>query len=277
MESDLNKKPYVKKYIKNEEGVLVCSKCGTHGPGRRCDILSCDRCGKNYHPFFANSKSGISNKNFCTHRCYIDYVKNIENLTPPQESQKIDYVCKYCNTSFKAHRYRKKVQYCSIKCSNDDFRRNIKCKTCGASFKRANHRGDVYCGQECANKGVDKRNSKFSNNVYLFLSSHFNNIEKEKYINDDNKRYSVDFVIGKYAIECYGDYWHCNPKRYKEDYYNSRIKKTAKEVWDFDSRREEYLKSKGYHVIIIWEIAWLKDLEYRNLKIKEILNEVCEN
>lgn len=66
--------------------------------------------------------------------------------------------------------------------------------------------------------------------------------------------YSVDFLIdNKYIIECYGDYWHCNPSRYAADYYNRGKKKTAAEIWKRDEKRKHELESMGYKVLYFWE------------------------
>ncbi len=60
----------------------------------------------------------------------------------------------------------------------------------------------------------------------------------------------------KEVIECYGDYWHCNPEKFDEDYYHQRVHKTAKEIWDHDKERIELLESLGYNIKIIWEKDW---------------------
>jgi very-short-patch-repair endonuclease len=66
--------------------------------------------------------------------------------------------------------------------------------------------------------------------------------------------YNVDFLIdGKYIIECYGDYWHCNPSRYNADYYNRGKKKTAAEIWKRDEKRKRELERLGYKVLYFWE------------------------
>ena len=66
--------------------------------------------------------------------------------------------------------------------------------------------------------------------------------------------YNVDFLIDeKYIIECYGDYWHCNPVRYAADYYNRGKKKTAAEIWKRDEKRKRELESMGYKVLYFWE------------------------
>jgi G:T-mismatch repair DNA endonuclease (very short patch repair protein) len=66
---------------------------------------------------------------------------------------------------------------------------------------------------------------------------------KPDYVNEDKK----------HIIEVYGDYWHCNPKTFKEDFYHSQLKMTAKEKWQKDLVRKIELESLGYEVTIVWE------------------------
>lgn len=68
-------------------------------------------------------------------------------------------------------------------------------------------------------------------------------------------KYKPDYVneTTKHIIEVYGDYWHCNPRLFAEDFYHPQLKKTAKEKWRLDSKRQEYLESLGYNITIVWE------------------------
>ena len=74
-------------------------------------------------------------------------------------------------------------------------------------------------------------------------------------INTRIGRYKPDYVneSTKHIIEVYGDYWHCNPKFFEEDFYHPQLKKTAKEKWQLDLVRQQYFESLGYTVEIIWE------------------------
>ena len=55
------------------------------------------------------------------------------------------------------------------------------------------------------------------------------------------------------VIEYNGDYWHCNPKKYSEDYFHQVKNKTAKELWEYDNNKIDLIKSKGYNLVIVWE------------------------
>lgn len=64
----------------------------------------------------------------------------------------------------------------------------------------------------------------------------------------------VDFCNKKkrIIIECDGDYPHCNPKICKANYYNTRIRMTAKEAWERDKNRTKRLEKLGYKVLRFW-------------------------
>lgn len=70
--------------------------------------------------------------------------------------------------------------------------------------------------------------------------------------------------IGKYIVDGYdpetntvyefnGDFWHGNPKIYKNTDINIVNGKTFVELYEKTIIREKYLKNKGYKVISIWE------------------------
>jgi very-short-patch-repair endonuclease len=67
-------------------------------------------------------------------------------------------------------------------------------------------------------------------------------------------KYTVDFLVdGKYIVECYGDYWHCNPHQYTSSYFNRGKKKTAEEIWNRDMERKEQFEKMGYKFLCLWE------------------------
>lgn len=67
-------------------------------------------------------------------------------------------------------------------------------------------------------------------------------------------RYNVDFLVNnKYIIECYGDFFHCNPKKYPADYFNRVLKCEAQARWTRDNAREAELRSMGYRFLSLWE------------------------
>lgn len=60
----------------------------------------------------------------------------------------------------------------------------------------------------------------------------------------------------KIAIEFNGDYWHMNPKLYSKSDYNSNLKMTANEKWEYDKLKYDECCSLGIELIVIWEYDW---------------------
>jgi G:T-mismatch repair DNA endonuclease (very short patch repair protein) len=68
-------------------------------------------------------------------------------------------------------------------------------------------------------------------------------------------------------IEYFGDYWHCNPKKYESDFFNKKKGKFAWELWDYDKKKLELIKSYGYNLEVVWE----GDLKLNNKLIEIII------
>lgn len=98
-----------------------------------------------------------------------------------------------------------------------------------------------------------KRISKFQKQTYDLVLLEYPDALLEEYLKD--ARCSVDIYIPslKKAIECYGDYWHCNPSKCQPNYYNKSLRMTAKEKWDKDAIKTNKLMLAGYGVEIVWE------------------------
>lgn len=113
-------------------------------------------------------------------------------------------------------------------------------------------RHGVYFGVLKSRKPHWQYTSKPQNKLYEYLDSLNILYEKEKSVYP----YFVDAISNKTVIELFGDFWHANPIKYKETdilKFPMNYRPTAKDIWEKDKRRIEYIKSKGYNVIIIWE------------------------
>jgi len=96
---------------------------------------------------------------------------------------------------------------------------------------------------------------------------------KEKYTIKIGKKWLFPDIIDidkRLIIEFFGDYWHCNPEIYKENYEILGI--TSKYIWNNDNIRIQKLKSSGYNVIIVWESDYKKDKNQVLEKIKPFIN-----
>jgi G:T-mismatch repair DNA endonuclease (very short patch repair protein) len=74
-------------------------------------------------------------------------------------------------------------------------------------------------------------------------------------------------------IEYFGDYWHCNPNKYSEDYFNQKKNMSAKEIWCYDKMKIDLIINYGYNLEVIWET----ELKSNNNKIITILKKYDEN
>lgn len=112
------------------------------------------------------------------------------------------------------------------------------------------------------------RVSKPQTTLFDFIKTKYLEAELEVYLKDIE--YSVDIFIPSIntIIEMYGDYWHCNPSKYKSDYYQQRVHKTAQEIWLKDQLREQKIKEK-YNLVIVWES------EVKKIINNEIKLELC--
>lgn len=71
--------------------------------------------------------------------------------------------------------------------------------------------------------------------------------------------YKLDFYNpeNKIAIEVMGDYWHCNPKIYQENFFNKNKNMTAKDIWLSDNlKKQEVIKNLKCFYFQIWEHDW---------------------
>ena len=111
-----------------------------------------------------------------------------------------------------------------------------------------------------------KTYSKFSKIFFDELKQELTNngVDVDVFYGDDEhwrwskskKIYFFDFYIPKIklVIELNGDYWHCNPKIYREDYVHELRHLVAIEIWKIDEERENTIRDEmGLNLIVVWE------------------------
>lgn len=107
--------------------------------------------------------------------------------------------------------------------------------------------------------------SKFAKNCINNICKYFNISipKKEHYIYDklNKKAYAYDFCYNNHIIEFNGDYWHCNPKLYKNDFYNKVKQKSAEEIWEYDNIKCKTAEKYNYKVLVIWESEYNENIE----------------
>jgi len=226
--------------------------------------INCLECDKNFIKTNKNSR-------FCSLDCYHKYRKqHKEILFQKYQNTLIIKTCKNCGNDYEIQGYRKDIsKFCSKKCERD-YKNIIKiCPTCGKKFKVNKHLKErIFCSQKCISYS---NKSKKENEFFELCKKIIPEIKQNERIEID-KIYFPDLKINNIIIEFFGNYWHCNPEIYDENFFNKTIRKTAKEIWNSDMERIEKL-SKKYKVYIIWENEWDTNKENILKKIKKIKEE----
>lgn len=91
----------------------------------------------------------------------------------------------------------------------------------------------------------------------------------EPVIKIKNKIYRPDFVCLDYnlIIECYGDFWHANPKYFENRKYTHKTR-TVESVRTHDKLKQNEFESTGYMFEYFWEDDIINN-------IKQIKNKIC--
>ena len=84
----------------------------------------------------------------------------------------------------------------------------------------------------------------------------------------ERKIYDIYIPDLNMLIEFNGDYWHCNPKKYKADYFNVKLNMTAKQIWARDAAKEKLAVKHGYEFLTIWESDYRRN---KSIIIKKII------
>jgi very-short-patch-repair endonuclease len=104
-----------------------------------------------------------------------------------------------------------------------------------------------------------------------FIMSKIIDIIPELQVQYNIGNYICDFVLNKNAVEYFGDYWHCNPKKYKPKFINKVSGLSAEEIWEKDKKRIKVYEENGFTVKIIWEDDFKKNPEKIILDILSFL------
>ena len=105
------------------------------------------------------------------------------------------------------------------------------------------------------NQTNGKRISKFQKREYEKILKVYPDAKLEEYLPDVRKSADIFIPSQNKIVECFGDYWHCNPKKYAPDYYHNYVHMNASEIWHRDAERVKSFQEAGYTVEILWENA----------------------
>lgn len=145
------------------------------------------------------------------------------------------------------------------------------------------HSYDAYIKKYGKSKGEEKYIKYMNSFPHVFYSNiskelferldnyfHFSKVYYEpktkefgKYYKEGKRYYFYDFVLPeiKLCIEFNGDYFHANPKFFKEcdtpNPYNKTL--TAKEIWEADERKNNVIINCGFELLKVWESDYNND------------------
>jgi len=167
----------------------------------------------------------------------------------PKKHDDYFFHCKWCNNEFKTDASHKSKVFCNMKCYAEYKKHNIKNKTLdGIMFFKG-------CSRGGSNSNPGRNGTKPELLYKKYLEKSNIKYEYQKTITLKNSYVSVDFYIPNknLIVEIDGDYWHCNPKKFNRNYFHTKIKKYAHEIWKKDSIRDIELTNLGYNVERIYE------------------------
>jgi len=110
---------------------------------------------------------------------------------------------------------------------------------------------------------IPVKDTQIEQKIEAFLKLLQIDYQKHVYMNMIRDAYQCDFLIPeiKTIIECDGDYWHGNPKKFT----GAKLKEFQIQQREEDARRTEQLINHGYKVIRLWE-SEIKTLAIENFK-----------
>jgi len=243
---------------------------------RKRKIVICAICNKKFEII------RYQKNKFCSRECS-DIFQRINKVGLYKEKFKtklFEKKCKHCKQPFKVWNFRKdNAEFCSSNCYNQFRHYHGVCLTCGKQIDVPNYAKKIYCSQECFAKSTNKRKSGFSKSVFQFLKKITSDIEEEVCFISETYKYFADFILDKKVnIECDGTYWHCDPDIYNENYFNSKAKLFARDIWERDKKRDEILhKNHSLIILRLKEKNWKDNEKVFFDKLKENLNEILQN
>ena len=182
----------------------------------------------------------------------------------PRNQGLIEKICKNCGNIFHVKVTYKSQFFCTKECYSQYKSKSISNNTKeGIAFR-------LGCSKGGTNSHPNWKNSNLELMFKKYLQKQKLLFKQQKQIKVNDGYISTDFFLPKYnlIIEIDGDYWHCNPKKFSANYYHSKIKLTAKEIWERDSKRNKNIKQLGYELIRIYE-SDLDDYISKNKLIEE--------
>ena len=251
-----------------------CAKVGTKLKKSHPETVEkeCEQCGSNFEVSWKYRK-----QRFCSTNCMHSW---------RTESAWTTTECNHCGNPFKQRKKENKM-FCSIRCSSSSDYKKEKLRKWANSHNNHWNNPEVqkkvrqtklerygYENYNNTDKNMEtmldrygvpyavylphaQSNGKTISNgqrkLYESVKSKYEDAELEYYLSDVNRSVDIYIPSENRIIEFFGDYWHCNPTIYSDDFYHDQVHKTANEIWEFDKQRISDFKEAGYSVDVVWE------------------------
>lgn len=111
----------------------------------------------------------------------------------------------------------------------------------------------------------------------LKLKFYFAPKTSEFFIRNTREVFFYDCYIKKLKliIEFNGDVFHANPEMFCESDCPNPYRKdlTSKEIWDFDKKKLDLARTKGYNIIVVWEKDYRQN---KNAIVNSVVSQIKE-
>lgn len=289
-------KSRLKKLLCGKQKTLTCSiECAKKFKQTGNDVV-CDNCGKIFHR--RQQHINRHEHQFCSTKCQFEY----------QHKEKFEVrKCEICDTKFEVSTLSKQ-RFCSVECQgkwqstqtgilNRRFKRKkVCCDICNKEFYIKNYKLNNehhFCSIECSrywfanvlSKTEESRNRSRQIMLNLLTSGKISLTQSKPQIiidellsllNINNIKefniiyYCVDNYLpdNNLMIEVQGDYWHCNPLKFKDKMNDTQCKRVIK-----DKAKHTYIKNNfNIEVLYLWEHDIYNNLDLCQELIKKYVD-----
>jgi hypothetical protein len=208
---------------------------------RSREVVKCLNCGNEFERYksHVHHRSGLPTQ-YCSNYC---------SVTSDEKKEKLKKWANSDNNHWKHSNSQQKVRQTKLERYGDENYNNMD-KCIETNMKLHGVPYSVYLDHAKSN---GKRISKGHYKLFESVKNDYSDAIIEHYLTDVNIMVDIFIPSCNMVVEFFGDYWHCNPLKYDETYYHTQVHKTAKEIWEYDRKRVDKLKSAGYSVKIVWE------------------------
>jgi len=282
---------------------FCCQECkkGYYREHPKYEDIVCTNCGKDYNRRY-QSRDG---NNYCSLDCEIEYKHNRSHEIRSCEICGGDFECFKTSTQ-KMCSIQCQGKWQSINLSGENANgynhewsiedRTITCEWCGLEHQAKPHQienGRRFCSDKCRQDWFAKEFSiteeniersriqavknlsdgvmnKTDTSIQLLTNKILGDLNIE-YDNEYNcKYYAIDNYLNEHnlMIECQGQYWHTDPRFYKEINYEIQVNRIK-----IDKAKHTYIKNNHLiEILYLWEFDINNNTELCKLLVQEYVN-----